>query len=94
MVISVTLDAVQKLLNARTQLGQAAALGREIDRAENELRASVRRLHDLVDHAQRDADVAAIEAIAFSVGFSVLERVEQYHAGANLVGWRLTLQRH
>ena len=94
LVISVTLGAVQKLLNARTQLGPAAALGREIDRAENELRASVRRLHDLVDHAQRDADVAAIEAIAFSVGFSVLERVEQYHAGANLVGWRLTLQRH
>jgi ubiquinone/menaquinone biosynthesis C-methylase UbiE len=91
-VLSVTLDAVQKLLHARSQLGPAA-LGRAIDRAENDLRASVRRLHDLVDHAQRDADMAAIEATAVSAGFSVLERIEQYHAGTNLVGWRLTLQR-
>jgi ubiquinone/menaquinone biosynthesis C-methylase UbiE len=92
IVLSVTLDAVQKLLNLRAQL-DPAALGREIDRAENDLRASVRRLHDLVDHAQRDADMAAIEATAVSAGFRVLERVEQYHAGANLVGWRLTLDR-
>lgn len=91
-VLSVTLDAVQKLLNLRTQLGPAA-LGREIERAENDLRASVRRLHDLVDHAQRDADMAAIEETAVSAGFSILERVEQHHAGTNLVGWRLSLRR-
>jgi ubiquinone/menaquinone biosynthesis C-methylase UbiE len=92
VVLSVTLDAVQKLHDLRGRIAPAA-LEREIDRAENDLRASVRRLHDLVDHAQRDADMAAIEATAIAAGFSVLERVEQHHAGANLVGWRLTLQR-
>lgn len=92
LVIGVTLDAVQKLLNLRTTL-HPTALEREIDRVENELRASVRRLHDLVDHAQRDADMTAIEAAAEAVGLNVLERVEQRHAGANLVGWRLVLGR-
>lgn len=92
LVVGATLDAVQKLLQLRSKL-HPTALEREIDRVENELRASVRRLHDLVDHALRDADMAAIEATAAAVGLQVTERVEQRHAGANLVGWRLTLGR-
>lgn len=92
LVLGVTLDAVQKLLAARSRLNPAA-MEREISRAERELRASVRRLHDLVDRAQRETDLAAIEATATQIGFEVLERVEQLHAGANLVGWRLTLAR-
>ena len=92
LVIGVTLDAVQKLLDVRSKL-HPTALEREIDRVENELRASVRRLHDLVDRAQRDTDMAAIEAIARESGLKVTERVEQHHGGDNLVGWRLTLER-
>lgn len=92
LVIGVTLDAVQKLLNVRSQL-HPTALEREIDRVENELRASVRRLHDLVDRAQRDTDMAAIETTARVSGLKVTERVEQHHGGDNLVGWRLTLER-
>jgi ubiquinone/menaquinone biosynthesis C-methylase UbiE len=92
LIVGVTLDAVQKLLSVRTKL-PPATLAREIDRVEGELRAAVRRLHDLVDRAQRESDMAGIEATAMSAGFSVLERVEQLHAGQNLVGWRLTLGR-
>jgi ubiquinone/menaquinone biosynthesis C-methylase UbiE len=92
LIVGVTLDAVQKLLSLRTKL-PPATLEREIDRVEGELRAAVRRLHDLVDRAQRESDMAEIEASAMSAGFSVLERVEQLHAGQNLVGWRLTLGR-
>jgi SAM-dependent methyltransferase len=92
LIVGVTLDAVQKLLDARQNL-KPALLDREIDRAESELRASVRRLHDLVDHAQRELDVANIEAHAEASGFRVIERAEQRHAGDNLVGWRLTLER-
>lgn len=92
LILGVTLDAVQKLLSVRSQL-TAVALEREISRVEGELRASVRRLHDLVDHAQRDVDMADIEALAADAGFKVLERVEQFHGGDNLVGWRLTIER-
>jgi ubiquinone/menaquinone biosynthesis C-methylase UbiE len=92
LIVGVTLDAVQKLLALRTQLSPRA-LESEIDRVEGELRASVRRLHDLVDRAQRDKDMAAIENAAIATGFTLLERVEQRHAGDTLVGWRLTLGR-
>ncbi|HUG99507.1 MAG TPA: class I SAM-dependent methyltransferase [Gammaproteobacteria bacterium] len=92
LIVGATLDAVQKLLHLRSKL-HPTALEREIDRVENELRASVRRLHDLVDRARRDTDMAAIEAMAREAGLEVTERVEQYHDGDNLVGWRLTLER-
>lgn len=92
LIVGATLDAVQKLLHLRSKL-HPTALEREIDRVENELRASVRRLHDLVDRAQRDTDMAAIETIARESGLEVTERIEQHHGGDNLVGWRLTLER-
>jgi len=92
LVVGVTLDAVQKLLHLRSKLNPTA-MEREIARVEKELRASVRRLHDLVDRAQGDSAMRDIEATAAGAGLSVLERVEQRHAGENLVGWRLTLER-
>lgn len=92
LVIGGTLDAVQKLLHLRSKLNPTT-MEREIARVEKELRASVRRLHDLVDHAQGDSAMSDIEAIAAGAGLSVVERVEQRHAGENLVGWRLTLER-
>jgi ubiquinone/menaquinone biosynthesis C-methylase UbiE len=91
-VLSVALDAVQKLLAARKELRPDVA-GLEVDRAEEETRASVRRLNDLVGHARTDEQMAVIEQQAAAAGFSAIERVTQHHAGGNLVGWRLELRR-
>lgn len=46
-VINVTLDAIPKLLELRRSL-HPAALAREVDGVENELRAYVRRMNDLI----------------------------------------------
>lgn len=91
-VLSVVLDAVQKLLVARKQT-DAHAVGLEVDRAEAELRASVRRLNDLIEHARTAQAMDSIEKEAASAGFSLIERMPQYHAGKNLVGWQLLLHR-
>jgi ubiquinone/menaquinone biosynthesis C-methylase UbiE len=92
LVLGVALDAVQKLLEARKQLAPAAA-GREVDRAEAELRASWRRLNDLVSHARSAADIDAIREQATTAGFTQIEYRPQHHAGQNLVGWQLLLHR-
>lgn len=91
-VLSVALDAIQKLLVARKQMSAHAA-GREVDRAEEELRVSVRRLNDLVTRARTEQDMATIEKHAAAAGFSLIERLPQYHAGNNLVGWQLLMHR-
>jgi ubiquinone/menaquinone biosynthesis C-methylase UbiE len=91
-VLSVALDAVQKLLAARTQMNPHA-VGLEVDRAEAELRASVRRLKDLIEHACTSEAMDRIEKEAAATGFSLIERMPQYHAGSNLVGWLLQLHR-
>lgn len=90
-VLSVALDAVHKLLMARSELGPHA-VGLEVDRAERELMTSTQRLHDLRAHARTEADMLGIEQEAAAAGFSRIERLPQYHAGSNLVGWRLMLQ--
>lgn len=92
LVLSVTLDAVQKLLTARTNM-TPSAVGLEVDRAENALRASVRRLNDLLAHARSEQDMEGIEKQAAAAGFTLIERTPQYHAGKNLVGWQLLLHR-
>lgn len=92
LVLSVTLDAIQKLLAARARLS-GAALERAIDQVEADLRASVRRLRDLAACAKDDAGMAGLEASAAAAGFSVIERVPQLHGGENLVGWRMALRR-
>jgi ubiquinone/menaquinone biosynthesis C-methylase UbiE len=92
LVLRVTLDAVQKLLAARTAM-KPSALERAIDRAEAELRASVRRLNDLVNFARSESGMAQIEAEARTAGFVAIERTAQFHGGRNLVGWRLALRR-
>lgn len=91
-VLSVALDAVQKLLAARKEM-KPAAVGLEVDRAEAELRASVRRLNDLIEHARTQQDMEGIQKEAAAAGFSLIERTLQYHAGNNLVGWQLLLHR-
>lgn len=91
-VLNVALDAVQKLLVARKEM-KPAAVGLEVDRAEAEMRASVRRLNDLVGHARSQQDMDGIQTQAAASGFSLIERMPQYHAGSNLVGWQLLLHR-
>lgn len=91
-VLSIALDAVQKLLVARKEM-KPHAVGLEVDRAEGELRASARRLNDLLAHARTGQDMENIERDAAAAGFSLIERVPQYHAGNNFVGWQLLLHR-
>lgn len=91
-ILGVTLDAVQKLLDLRTRM-RPEAVGLEVARTEGELRASVARLNDLVSRARSDEGIAGLEAQAVAADFSIVERVIQYHAGANVVGWRLLLKR-
>lgn len=91
-ILHVVLDGVQKLLGLRTQLG-AAAFEREVDRFEHDVRASVRRLHDLVGCAQSAGQMELIVATARRIGFECGPARLQHHAGENLVGWRLDLSR-
>lgn len=91
-VLSVTLDAVQKLLVARKQM-KPEAVGLEVDRAEAELQASTRRLKDLVAHARSESDMDSIQEQAAAAGFTLIERMPQFHDGNNLVGWQLLLHR-
>lgn len=91
-VFDVVLDAVQKLMIARNELGPVG-VGREVDRAEQEMRDSVQRLDDLIGHARSQQDMEAIEGDAANAGFSLIEHLPQYHAGSNLVGWQLLMHR-
>lgn len=91
-LLSVALDAVQKLLTARKD-GKADAIGLEVDRAEAEMRAAVRRLNDLIGHARTQQDMERLEQDAATAGFSLIEHMPQYYAGNNLVGWLLLLHR-
>lgn len=91
-VLDVVLDAVQKLLVARKQMSPAA-VGMEVDRAENEMRESVQRLDDLIGHALGRQEIEALASDAADAGFSLVEYFPLYHAGRNLVGWQLLLHR-
>lgn len=91
-ILSVTLDAVQKLLTARKEM-PARTVALEVDRAEAELRASVRRLNDLVEHACPESAMQRIAKQAGDAGFSLIEHLPLHHAGTNLVGWQLLLHR-
>ena len=91
-VLSVALDAVQKLLEAR-KTHPGTTVGLEVDRAEEAMRDSARRLKDLVAHARSEADMEALEAQATAAGFEVVERAPQLHSGNNLVGWRIRLRK-
>jgi SAM-dependent methyltransferase len=88
LMLDVTIDAVRKLADARGRLAPAA-LAREVDRFENDVRASVRRLQDLVRCCQTEAAMREIVQLAERVGLLVGAMNPQFQAGSNLVGWRL-----
>lgn len=91
-VLRVTIDAVQKLLAARGRIS-AAQLDREIDGVERELRASVRRLQDLVGAARDEAAILEMSRTAARAGFEVAVPRPQFQSGSILVAWLLDLRR-
>lgn len=91
-ILAAALDGIKKLLEARKQM-KPQDVGLEVDRAEAELRASVRALNDLIEHARTPQQMDDIEQQAAAAGFSLIERSLQHHAGKNLVGWQLLLHR-
>jgi len=92
LILHVAVDAIQKLVQARQRLTRAI-MDREIDRVEFDIRASVRRLRDLVACAQSEAGIASIKRTAESTGFGECEVRTQNHAGEQLVGWCLNLRK-
>ena len=91
-LLHVVIDGVQKLLVFRRETG-AAGFEREVDRFEREVRASVRRLQDLVGCAQSAEQMETMATGARRAGFECPAPELQHHAGENLVGWRLALTR-
>lgn len=93
MILQGTLDNIQKLLILRNESGPVASLEREINMAEKDLRFWVRRQVNLLNSAKDENGIAEIEHMATQTGFAVVSRELQWHAGANLVGWKLVLRR-
>jgi ubiquinone/menaquinone biosynthesis C-methylase UbiE len=92
VVLEVSLDAVHKLLVARTQMSPAAAEC-EVDLVEGELRASVRRLTDLVSRARDAAALQVLVEQARACGLAQVHLGEMVHGDNQLVGWKLVLRR-
>jgi ubiquinone/menaquinone biosynthesis C-methylase UbiE len=91
-VIDVTLDAIPKLLDQRRRLAPAA-LAREIDAVENDLRYAGRRQNDLIAVALSDAALAACAEGARRQGFVDVGYRTVHHDQHALVGWQLTLHK-
>jgi ubiquinone/menaquinone biosynthesis C-methylase UbiE len=92
LVIDVTLDAIPKLLDSRRNLSRTA-LDREIDSVENDLRNSVRRLHDLIGAAISSSAMLEYAQLATSLGFVDVKYRPLYHARCALVGWCFGLRK-
>jgi ubiquinone/menaquinone biosynthesis C-methylase UbiE len=91
-ILGVALDAIQQLLAARRE-HRPDATGLAVDRAEAELRTSVRRLAELVVHARDDAGMQQIEANAAAAGFTQIERAAHFSRDGQPMAWQLLLHR-
>jgi ubiquinone/menaquinone biosynthesis C-methylase UbiE len=91
-VIDVTLDAIPKLLDQRRSL-TPAALEREIDSVENDLRYAGRRQNDLIAVALTDAGMAECAERARAQGFVDVCYRPVNHAQHALVGWQLCIRK-
>jgi len=91
LTLSVTLDGVQKLAQARRVLAPGA-LEREIVRFENDLRSAARRLNDLVRSGLSPAAMEDLVQLARRARLGVQSCTHQLHDG-NLIGWRVRLLR-
>ena len=91
-VIDVTLDAVPKLLDLRRTISRAA-LDREIDSVETDLRDSVHRLNDLMAVAITESAMAECAQQARELGFVEVAYRPMNHAQHALVGWHVRLRK-
>lgn len=91
-VLRVTIDAVQKLLAARRQMS-APQLEFEVERVEREVRASVRRLQDLIGAARSEAEIKEMAWVAAGAGFETETPQPQFQAGSVLIAWLLNLRK-
>jgi SAM-dependent methyltransferase len=91
-MLDVTLDAVDKLAAARQVLAPAA-LDREVDRFEGDVRASVHRLQDLLRCCQTEPAMHALAQAARALQFNVRELALQVQAGSRVIGWRLRIEK-
>jgi SAM-dependent methyltransferase len=87
-VLGVTLAALRELLALRAGQPEAVVLS-EIDRVEADLRLSLRRLEDLLERASDEAAIDSMIRLAEAHGLQCRMKQLQYHAGDNLVGWRV-----
>ncbi len=92
LTLNVTLDAVQKLVDARQRIGLGATQ-HGVDQVENEIRNAVHRLQDLVGAAKTVEEMEQILASGLAAGLSGPAARPQHHDGDKLVGWRLDLQK-
>lgn len=90
-ILSVALDAVQKLLAARKEM-RPQLVGLEVDKAEQDLRATWRWVSDVVNHARDEQGIAALRDQAIATGFTLVESMPQYHGGQPM-GWLLLMHR-
>lgn len=91
-VLSVALDSIQKLLSARRELKPDAA-GLAVERAEADLRGSVRRLGELIARAHGEAEMQQVQQAAATAGFTQIERMPQLHANTQVMAWQLLVHR-
>jgi len=92
LILRATLDAVHQLLVLRTRVGPED-IAHEVDRAEAQVLASRQRLQDLTVRALAPGAVGALLQAAQPHGLRTEPAKPQFHAGTQLVGWRLLLHK-
>lgn len=92
LILRATLDAVHQLLVLRTRAGPSV-VDAEIDVAQRQVLASRQRLQDLVDRALSEQAVESLLQAARASGLQAQPPALQFHAGTQLVGWRLGLSK-
>ncbi|HLY52043.1 MAG TPA: class I SAM-dependent methyltransferase [Steroidobacteraceae bacterium] len=91
-VIDVTLDAVPKLLSLRRRFPPAALL-REVDSVERDLRHAACRHNDLIVAAATGTMMDTTAECARANGFADVRYQPLYHAKQALVAWQLRMHR-
>ena len=92
MTLMLNLDSLRTLFEMRGRT-PPAAMAATIDRMEQDLRASVRRMQDVRRAARTQSDIAGLVQVAQALGFDDIRFEAQLFAGDKLVGWRLRLRR-
>lgn len=91
-VLTVALDAIRKLLIARQELAPAL-VGLAVDRAENELRQSLRTVSTVAASARSDHDMHTLAAQSESLGFTQAELMARTDQDGQPMHWQLLLHR-